>query len=275
MATALITGGTSGIGAAFAGELAARGYDLVLVARGADDLASAAAALTAAHGIAVETIRADLAVRNEVARVIERIEDASRPIDLLINNAGSGVYATLTSADTTAHEHGFAVMCLAVLLLGGAAGRSMRARGSGAILNVSSVQSLFTTGSYSAMKSWVTAYSQSLSVELARSGVTVTALLPGWVSTPWHQRAGVRRSTIPGWLWLEPRAVALTALRDVGRGRAISIPTLRYRVISGFARHLPRAAVRWISGKISSQRTDAPPASDAPFSTPTTAEDHR
>lgn len=257
MATALITGGTSGIGAAFAEQLAARGFDLVLVARDEERLASSAAALYAASGIAVETISADLSDRADVSRVAARLEDPERPIGLLINNAGFGVHTKLTSMDVPVHEHAFEVMCRAVFVLSGAAARAMRERGHGAILNVSSLQGLFRTGSYSAMKGWVTSYSESLSVELRGTGVTVTALLPGWVSTEWHARAGVRTSSIPDWLWIDPELVARAALRDVQRGRVISIPTLRYRVIGWFARHLPRPTIRWISRKISSRRSTA------------------
>lgn len=254
MATALVTGGTSGIGAQFARQLAARGYDLVLVARDADRLASTAAEIHAAWGINVETLRADLARHADVDRVAARIEAADRPIDFVINNAGFGVHTPLVSQDASTHEHAFDVMCRAVLILSAAAARAMTPRGRGAILNVSSLQSLITTGSYSAIKAWVTSFTQSLAVELRGTGVTVTALLPGWVSTEWHERAGVRTSSIPDWLWTDPEAVVRIALRDVDRGRVICIPTVRYRVLGWFARHLPRTTVRWISGKISARR---------------------
>jgi short-subunit dehydrogenase len=257
MATALITGGTSGIGAAFARQLAARGTDLVLVARDPERLAATAAELHAAWGINVETLSADLADRPDVARVVARIEDASRPIDTLINNAGFGVHTPLTSVDTSHHEHAFEVMCRAVLVLGGAAGRSMRGRG-GTIINVSSLQTYLATGSYAAIKAWVTAFSQSLAVELRGTGVTVTAVLPGWVRTEWHERAGVRRSSLPGFLWSEPETVVRIALRDARRGRVVSIPTVRYRVLGWFARHLPLRTIRWISAGISSTRRSEP-----------------
>lgn len=260
MATALITGGTSGIGAAFAAALAAQGYDLVLVARDATRLDETARRLHADTGIHVETLRADLAERADVARVAARIEDAERPIDLLVNNAGFGVHRSLIDPDTSLHEHAFEVMCRAVLVLGGAAGRAMGDRG-GAIINVSSLQSLLTTGSYAAIKAWVTAYSQALSVELRGTEITVTAVLPGWVSTEWHARAGVGTSSIPSWLWITPEVVAATALRDVRRRRAISIPTVRYRAIGWFARHLPRRTIRWVSARLSSRRR-APASAD-------------
>lgn len=274
MATALVTGGTSGIGAEFARQLAASGFDLVLVARDSSRLAETATRLHADHGINVTPVEADLAVRADVERIARLIEDAEHPIDTVINNAGFGVHVPIAAADASVHEHAFDVMCRAVLVLASAAGRSMSARGSGTIINVSSLQSLLTTGSYSAIKAWVTSFTQSLAVELRGSGVRVTAVLPGWVSTEWHARAGVRTSTIPDWLWTTPEDVVRIALRDASRGRVISIPTVRYRVLGWFARYLPRRTVRWISGRISSRRRD--PAAPAEGSEPrVTAEGDR
>ncbi len=170
MATALITGGTSGIGAAFAKRLAAAGWDLVLVARNEERLAGMASDLHAEFGIEVETLRADLADRADLARVAVRVEDEARPIDLVVNNAGAGLRTQLSSPDVAAHEHAFAVMCWAVLVLGGAAARAMRGRG-GTIINLSSLQTYLATGAYAANKAWVTAYSQSLAVELRGTGI--------------------------------------------------------------------------------------------------------
>lgn len=259
MATALITGGTSGIGAEFARQLAASGYDLVLVARNAERLESAAARLHADAGINVETIRADLSDRRDVARVAARIEESEHPIDLLVNNAGEGLRTALASPDVAGHEHAFDVMCRSVLVLGGAAARSMRARG-GTIINISSLQTYLATGAYAANKAWVTAYSQSLAVELKGTGVRVTVVLPGWVRTEWHERAGVRRSSLPSFLWTNPDAVVRIALRDARRGRVVCIPTVRYKVLGWFARHLPNSLVRRISAGISSSRSDAAPS---------------
>jgi uncharacterized protein len=255
MATALITGGTSGIGAAFARQLAAGGFDIVLVARNGTRLNAMAAELHAASGIHVETVIADLADRADVARVAARIEDPTRPLDIVINNAGFGLHAPLTAVDASRHDNAFDVMCRAVLVLGAAAGRSMRGRG-GRIINISSLQSYLATGSYGAIKAWVTSFSEGLSVELRGTGVTVTAVLPGWVRTEWHERAGMHRSSLPAVLWTDPETVARVALRDSERGRVISIPTLRYRVLGWFARHAPRVAIRWISSRISSSRSE-------------------
>ncbi|WP_378146013.1 SDR family NAD(P)-dependent oxidoreductase [Cnuibacter sp. UC19_7] len=254
MATALVTGGTSGIGAAFAKALALRGYDMVLVARNEERLAATALALEA-YGVSVETISADLAVRADVDRVAARLEDDEHPIDMLVNNAGFGLHASLIDRDTRVHEQAFAVMCLAVLVLGGAAARAMSKRHRGTIVVVSSVAGTIATGNYSAVKAWTTAYAEGLAVELKRTGVQVTALLPGWVRTEFHERAGIRTTSIPDQLWLDADDLVDEALRDVARGKVISVPSARFKLLMFFTRHLPRATIRWISGNISRSRS--------------------
>ena len=253
MGVALVTGGTSGIGAAFARVLAARGYDLVLVARSRDRLDEMAAELRAS-GRSVEVLPADLADRNAVARVVERLSDPDRPIDLLVNNAGFGIHASLLDADVSEFDRGFEVMCRSVFVLSGAAARGMVHRGSGRIVNVSSTAGFLTMGSYSSIKAWVTSYTESLAVELRGTGVGVTALCPGWVRTEFHDRAGIRSSSIPNFMWLDAEQLVSAALRDVDRGTVISIPTLRYRALIGLARLAPKSAIRSLSGAISSSR---------------------
>ena len=253
MGVALVTGGTSGIGAAFARLLAARGYDLVLVARSMDRLDEMAAELRAS-GRTVEVLPADLADRNALARVVERLNDSDRPIDLLVNNAGFGIHASLLDADVSEFDRGFEVMCRTVFVLSGAAARGMVKRGSGRIVNVSSTAGFLTMGSYSSIKAWVTSYTESLAVELRGTGVGVTALCPGWVRTEFHDRAGIRSSSIPNFLWLDAEQLVSAALRDVDRGTVISIPTLRYRALIGLARLAPKSAIRLLSGAISSSR---------------------
>lgn len=250
MTTALVTGGTSGIGAAFARALAARGHDLVLVARNAQRLDSAAADLRSRYGVQVEVLSADLADRKQVLAVAERIADPDHPVDLVINNAGFGLHERLAIADTTPHEHAIDVMIRAVLILGAAAARTMKERGRGRIVNVSSTAGFVTMGGYSAVKAWVTSYSESLAVELRGTGVTVTALCPGWVRTEFHQRAGLKASAIPAKLWLDADRLVTDALRDIDRGVVVSIPSKRYRILMWFARHAPRSVVRTISAQM-------------------------
>jgi short-subunit dehydrogenase len=255
MGVALVTGGTSGIGAAFARAIAARGDDLVLVARSADRLEEMAAELRAT-GRSVEILQADLSDRDAVSRVAARLEDPDRPIDLLVNNAGFGVHSKLTDPDVAIHDRAFEVMCRTVLVLSGAAARGMRMRGHGRIINVSSTAGFITMGSYSAIKSWVTSFSEGLAVELRGTGVGVTVLCPGWVHTEFHQRAGIRSNSIPNALWLDAEPLVRACLRDADKGRVISIPTVRYRMLTWFARHLPRKVIRAISAAISSSRQE-------------------
>lgn len=254
MLTALVTGGTSGIGAAFADALAHRGNALVLVARDADRLEQTAARLRSEHGVPVEVLPADLADRGDVDRVAARIEDPHRPVDIVVNNAGFSVKTPFTAPDTDAHDRAFEVMCRAVLVLSSAAARAMTARGSGWIINVSSTAGLITMGSYSAIKAYTTAFTEALAVELRGTGVHVTALLPGWVRTEFHERAGISGSSIPSFMWLTPERVVEEALDDVARGKVISMPTKRYRTLGFVLRHLPRSTVRRLSGMVASAR---------------------
>jgi short-subunit dehydrogenase len=258
MATALVTGATSGIGAAFARALVVRGWDLVLVARDEGRLAAAADQHRAA-GRQVEVLRADLSDRADVTRVAERLEDAGRPIDLLVNNAGFSVRASLLSTDQAAHDRAFEVMVRAVQVLSGAAGRAMTARGRGRIVNVGSTAGRITMGGYSAIKAWVTVYTEGLSNELAGTGVTAMALEPGWVRTEFHERAGIAASSMPGALWLDADDLVAGALKDLSRGRVVSTPSVRYKALMLVARHAPRSGIRRVSKALSGRRGSSLP----------------
>lgn len=255
MASALITGGTSGIGHAFAVEFASRGTDLVLVARDADRLEKVAAELRETHGVEVETISADLAVRDDAMRVADRIEDPARPIDWLINNAGFGLHSTvLDRSEIDIQAKAFDVMCLAVLILGGAAGRAMRARGSGRIVNVASTSAAIYTGNYSAVKAWARTYSTALQLELRGTGVTVTGLLPGWVRTEFHDRAGINASKLPGFVWIEADKLVRSCLADAEKGRIESIPDLKWKIAMFIGDHGPRGLARLVSRMLTASR---------------------
>lgn len=254
MSTALITGGTAGIGATFARQLAARGDDLVLVARDTERLEAYAAELRNSYGVQVETLTADLADREQTQTVADRLADPDRPIDVLINNAGFGLGSNLLNPDTSTDERALDVMCRAVLILGGAAARAMKARGHGRILNTSSTAGFVTMGHYSAIKAWVTSYSESLATQLRGTGVTVTALCPGWVHTEFHDRANINASSIPGWAWIDADRLVADALVDMDRGRVISIPTPLWKTAITVAKFLPRSAIRAISARLTSRR---------------------
>jgi short-subunit dehydrogenase len=252
---ALITGATSGIGLAFARALAAKGCGVVLVARGEDRLRSIAEELGSEYGVTTEVLVADLSQPSGVAVVIDRLSDPDAEIEILVNNAGHGLHVSLLSEDTSAIDAAHAVMVHAVLLLGGAAGRAMTARGHGVIINVASVAALLPMGAYSAVKSWVATYSESLAVELAGSGVRVTTLMPGWVRTEFHERAGIRTDSIPPALWLDADRVANACLRDVARGQLRSVPSKRYGLVTFLAEHAPRFLVRRVAAAIRGSRS--------------------
>jgi len=241
--TALVTGSSSGIGAAFAERLASRGYDLVLVARAVDRLDQQAADLRHRYGGGVQVLAADLADREQLGRVEHRLTDASRPVAMLVNNAGFGVNRRFAVDDIDAEERQLDVLVRAVLRLTHAALGPMISRGSGSVLNVSSVSGWVAGGTYSAAKAWVTAFSAGLAGELSGTGVRVVAVCPGFVRTDFHRRGGMDVSAIPDWLWLTADQVVDAALADLDRGRAVSVPTARYKVLSALARHAPRQAV--------------------------------
>lgn len=254
MTTALVTGGTAGIGAAFARTLAGRGHDLVLVARDRDRLNEMATELTSRHGVDVEVLAADLADRADARRVEERIESVDRPIDILVNNAGFGMRSAITETDRDAVDRALDVMLRAVVLLSSAAARTMTGRRSGAIINVSSTAGFMTMGTYSAIKSFVTVFTEGLASQLRGSGVQVTVVCPGWVRTEFHDRAAIGTSTIPDQLWLDADELVEECLADVERWQVVSIPSKRYRVLMLVVSHLPRSAVRFVSRKLTSRR---------------------
>lgn len=255
MTTALITGATAGIGRSFAEELARTGHDLVLVARDAARLESVAADLATSYGVACEVLVADLSDRAQLQTVADRLAaEGDRAVDLLVNNAGFGLKTTFLQSDVADEERQLEVLCRAVLVLSHAAGNAMLARGQGRIINVSSVASFVTMGSYSACKAWVTTFSQSLANDLAGSGVSVTALCPGYTRTEFHQRMGASMRSIPGPLWLDADALVRSALADADAGRVISTPGALYKATELVTGVLPRGAVRWVSGRLAGEK---------------------
>lgn len=248
MTTALVTGATAGIGLSFVRRLAADGHDIVLVARDQQRLDDVAAELRTAYGRTVETISADLTDRTAMQRVADRLADSDRPVDVLVNNAGFGLNRGITSSEIADEERLLDILCRAVLVLSHAAGRAMRARGSGTIINVSSVAGFVAMSSYSAAKAWVTTFSEALAGELGRYGVQVTALCPGFVHTEFHDRATLNMSKLPAFGWLEADDLVDAALADAARGRVISVPSKRFKTVVFAVRHLPRPLVRKVSG---------------------------
>jgi short-subunit dehydrogenase len=246
MSTALITGATSGIGLAFARTLARRGHDIVLVARDRERLDLVAAELRG-YRVQVDVVVADLADRSQMAIVEERLRN--QPVEILVNKAGFGVLQDFASGDLEAEQQMLDVLVTAVMRLTHAALPGMIARGSGAVLNVSSVAGWITGGTYSAAKAWVTVFSESLAVELAGTGVHVTAVCPGYTHTEFHQRASMETEGIPEWMWLDTQEVVDRALVDVRKGRPVSVAGKQYKALSLAAQYLPRPLVRAIGSR--------------------------
>jgi uncharacterized protein len=241
MPNALITGASSGIGAAFAHRFAASGCNLVLVARDKLRLEASADELRARYGVQVEVVAADLIDPAECGRVEERLSSATAPVDILINNAGFGLPAPFPHSPIDDEERMLDLLVRVPLRLTHAAIPGMRARRKGAILNVSSVAALLPTGTYGAAKAWLTAFSESLRVDLAPHGVKVLALCPGFTRTEFQKRAGMDVSSLPEWAWLDANRVVEQAVKDLSRSRPVSIAGLHYKAYAFAVRHVPRA----------------------------------
>src|SRR3954470_13561147 len=237
--TALVTGATTGIGHCFAVHLARRGHDLVLVARDAERLESVAADLRTSYGVAVEVLPADLGDREALARVEARLAERDRPVDLLVNNAGFGLKQRFLDNSADDESAMLDVLVTAVLRLSHAALGAMTERGHGGVINVSSVASLLPRGTYGAAKAWVNSFSEWAAHEYRPRGVTVMALLPGFVKTEFHQGMDVDRGSAPGFLWLETDDLVAQALADFDRGRVYSVPSAQYKVITTVVRVVP------------------------------------
>ncbi len=239
MTTSLVTGATVGIGAAFARRLAADGHALVLVARDTERLAAVAARLRGQYGVEVEVLAADLAADEGIAAVEARLRDAGRPVDVLVNNAGFGNRGRFLDVPVEDEVRMLTVHCEAVLRLTAAAVEGMRERGRGFVVNVASVAAFLPRGTYGASKAWVVRFTEGLAQEMDGSGVRFLALCPGFVRTEFHARAGMDASRLPEVAWLDADAVVRAALRDLARGRTVSVPSLRYKAVVGVVRHVP------------------------------------
>lgn len=239
--TALITGASSGLGAEYARQLAVRGFDLVLVARDRDALEERAIGLRGRYGVEVEVLPADLLKPRKRAKVEARLTDPQRPVDVLVNNAGFGLSLAFARNDVEDEARHLALHVEVPMRLSHAALGGMLERGRGRIINVASVAAFMPRSTYGACKRWLVDFSRWANAEYGGRGVSVTAVCPGFTHTNFHERMGLEpgREGIADFLWLQAPDVVAESLRDAARGKAVSIPSVRYKVLTRAVRVLP------------------------------------
>jgi hypothetical protein len=239
--SALVTGASSGIGEQFAKVLAARGADLVLVARRAERLEALRRELP---GVGVEVLAADLTSDAGLAAVEQRLRDS--PVELLVNNAGVATGGAFARTDLDEQDRLIRLNVLALTRLTRVALAPMVQARHGGIVNVSSLasdQPLRGFASYAASKAFVTAFTESVAAEVRAAGVHVTVVKPGYVWTEMNPD-GPSRQSLQGRFWLEAPQVAQAAIDAVERGKLVSVPGLHWRAVSGLVNALPHQLVR-------------------------------
>jgi short-subunit dehydrogenase len=248
--TALITGASAGIGAIYADRLAKRGYDLILAARDKIRLAGLAQRLRNSTGRSVDTVAADLNAKTDLARV-EAILRTNPDITLLVNNAGVGATAPLLNADVEKMDDMIRLNVGALTRLTYAAAPRFVARGSGTIINISSIVAISPetlNGVYGGSKAYVLAFSLSLHHELADKGVRVQAVLPGATATDFWDAAGVPLHHLPAAIVMSAADMVDAALTGLDQGEVVTIPALADKADWDTY----EAARRAMSGKLSS-----------------------
>ena len=239
---ALVTGATAGIGESFTRLLAAKGFNLVLVARDEARLHERAAGLRENFGAESIVIVADLATEAGCAKVEDYIR--ANEIEVLINNAGFGINKAFTMSDLAKEEEVLKVLVRTPMRLMHVALPAMKERNSGVVINVSSVASFIAGGAYSAAKAYLTVLSESLSTELSATNIKVSALCPGFTRTEFHQRGRMKMAGLPNFMWLDSDVLVAKAWKDAVSGKPVSIPGWQYKVLIGLISLLPRSIVR-------------------------------
>ena len=237
--TALITGASAGLGAEFARQLAAQGHNLVLVARNRTRLEKEAAELERQYGIRAEVLPADLTDDGGVAAVVGRLKNAENPVGILVNNAGIGLLHNFEQNHISEEKRHLKLHCETAMELTHAALQGMLERRSGRIINVASVAAFVPRGTYAAAKAWLLSFSRWAHLAYIARGGKVTAVCPGFTHTEFHDRMGMDKSVAPAWTWLTAERVVREGLADNARGKAVSIPSKRYKAVALAARLLP------------------------------------
>jgi len=237
--TALITGASAGLGAEFARQLAAKGNDLVLVARRGERLAALAQELAATYGVQAHVLVADLQSPQAPAELVDQLEGRNLSIDILINNAGSAGPDLLQDRDWPEHRGYIELMMTSAAALTHLLVPGMVERGHGQVLNVASVAGRLMRANdttYGPAKAYLIALSEALASSLKGTGVQVMALCPGFTRTEFHSEPHMHalRDAIPAWLWYDAKTVVAEGLRALARGRVVYSSGRLYRLIDPF-----------------------------------------
>lgn len=239
--TALITGASSGIGAAFARELAAKGYNLILVARRAERLTRLTRELQQNYGVYIESLIANLSETTALKQVEARITELNT-LEMLVNNAGFGTWDKFAESDLNKQLEMVQVHIIATMRLCRAALPGMIARARGFIINVASIGAFLPArrnATYNATKAYLVSFSESLGAELKGSGIHIQALCPGFTHTEFHdspEYTRFNRSQVPQWLWSSTEEVAAASLSALSRGMVVFVPDFKNRLLLSLAR---------------------------------------
>jgi len=248
---AVITGASSGLGVVFARKLAARGYDLLLIARREARLQSIAREIGEQYHVRAEILVADLTNDSALAGAATRIREATN-LGVLVNNAGFGTLGYFFDSDPHSQEQMHRLHVLATMRLSHAALANLvpRAAAGTGIINVSSVAAYLESPlsiSYNATKTWMNRFTEGMAMELMAksSPVTVQALCPGFILTEFHDTAGVDRAGISASLWMNADFVVDQSLRGFDRRTLFVVPGWRYKLLVWMLRLLPGSLIRW------------------------------
>ncbi len=237
--TALITGASAGLGKEFARQLAAQGYNLILVARRKEALDALAAELAAAHGVQADVLTADLIDPAAPQQLADAVAANGWHVDFLINNAGVAGPDLLEGQDWQAQMDFYHLMMLSVGHLCQLFIPAMRERGFGRVINVASVAGRIPAAggcNYGPSKAYLIALSEDLAMTLAGTGVNVCALCPGYTHTDFHATAGLlkTKASLPSWLWYDADVVIREGLAAVEKGKPVYLSGRLYRFMDPF-----------------------------------------
>jgi len=241
--TALVTGASTGIGLAFAQELASRGADVVLVARSERKLRANADEIIRRHAVRAEVFAVDLERPGAVDEIARRLDAAGRQIDILVNNAGFATHGDVATADPARQAAQVRLNCLAIVELTSRFLPAMTTRGAGVVVNVASTaayQPLAHMAVYSATKAFILTYTEALWAEAKPAGVRVIAVSPGATDTPFFDVVGAEEASVGR--RRTPRQVVATALRGLEKGRPSVVDGTMNKIVAGLPRALPRRA---------------------------------